>query len=337
MAHPRLYWGDVGNNLTPALARVADQPQSPARRLGGGAAFFDAPGSPVSANRTYDIFNQNGWGRSLHFLAAWFARRARRWSTCWPAWPAATSAVICALAAASSPRGVVWAGCGPITCACRFRRRPAGPATACCRSAPTAGRLRRAAAGGADRPGDVAGGYRRLSVPARLFGGFQSARTIHFFAFVALVLFVVVHVAMVVKSGFRRQMRAMTVGRLNMKPIDVARRGNRHRPGIGGRLPRSTRKLGELPPTYGHISAHGRQPDLRGASRAVARPVAGAGIQPRGHHARSRPSAPPSPADAGTFRLSEAYARLHARRVCRLAAVDRGPRRQARHLTRWPT
>jgi len=46
----------------------------------------------------------------------------------------------------------------------------------------------------------------------RLFGGHQSARTVHFFAFVALVLFVLVHVAMVVASGFRRQMRAMTVG-----------------------------------------------------------------------------------------------------------------------------
>jgi thiosulfate reductase cytochrome b subunit len=44
----------------------------------------------------------------------------------------------------------------------------------------------------------------------RLFGGYQSARTLHFFAFVALVLFVVVHLVMVVASGFRRQMRAMT-------------------------------------------------------------------------------------------------------------------------------
>jgi thiosulfate reductase cytochrome b subunit len=45
-----------------------------------------------------------------------------------------------------------------------------------------------------------------------LFGGYQSARTIHFFAFVALLMFVLVHVAMVVKSGFRRHLRAMTVG-----------------------------------------------------------------------------------------------------------------------------
>jgi thiosulfate reductase cytochrome b subunit len=45
-----------------------------------------------------------------------------------------------------------------------------------------------------------------------LFGGSQSARTIHFFSFAALVSFFVVHVAMVVLTGFRRQIRAMTVG-----------------------------------------------------------------------------------------------------------------------------
>ena len=44
------------------------------------------------------------------------------------------------------------------------------------------------------------------------FGGYQSARTIHFFTFVALLLFVIVHVVMVVKSGCRRQFRAMTFG-----------------------------------------------------------------------------------------------------------------------------
>jgi thiosulfate reductase cytochrome b subunit len=45
-----------------------------------------------------------------------------------------------------------------------------------------------------------------------VFGGSQSARTIHFFAFAALVLFLVVHVAMVVLTGFKRQMHAMILG-----------------------------------------------------------------------------------------------------------------------------
>jgi thiosulfate reductase cytochrome b subunit len=45
-----------------------------------------------------------------------------------------------------------------------------------------------------------------------VFGGYQSARTLHFFSFAALLLFVAVHVAMVILSGFRQQIRAMTVG-----------------------------------------------------------------------------------------------------------------------------
>ena len=73
MAHPRLYWGsEVGNDLTPALLEL---PISRNYRHGGwtrGEPFFAVANSPVTANRTYEIFNQNGWGRSLHFLAAWF-------------------------------------------------------------------------------------------------------------------------------------------------------------------------------------------------------------------------------------------------------------------------
>jgi thiosulfate reductase cytochrome b subunit len=45
-----------------------------------------------------------------------------------------------------------------------------------------------------------------------LFGGSQSARTIHFFSFAALVIFLITHVVMVVLTGFRRHMRAMTFG-----------------------------------------------------------------------------------------------------------------------------
>ena len=52
-----------------------------------------------------------------------------------------------------------------------------------------------------------------LPVLLRTFGGYQSARTIHFFAFAALVIFVVMHLLMIVLSGFRRQMRGMTLGR----------------------------------------------------------------------------------------------------------------------------
>jgi thiosulfate reductase cytochrome b subunit len=44
-------------------------------------------------------------------------------------------------------------------------------------------------------------------------GGQQSARTIHFFVSLALLIFVLVHVAMVFRAGFRSRMRAMITGR----------------------------------------------------------------------------------------------------------------------------
>src|SRR5262249_51197639 len=44
------------------------------------------------------------------------------------------------------------------------------------------------------------------------FGGQQSARTIHFFVSILLVLFLVVHVAMVWLAGFGQRMRAMITG-----------------------------------------------------------------------------------------------------------------------------
>jgi thiosulfate reductase cytochrome b subunit len=53
------------------------------------------------------------------------------------------------------------------------------------------------------------------AVPAavNLLGGQQSARTIHFFVSVFLVLFLLVHVVMIFVAGFWSRMRAMTTGR----------------------------------------------------------------------------------------------------------------------------
>ena len=46
-----------------------------------------------------------------------------------------------------------------------------------------------------------------------VLGGQQSARTIHFFVTVLLVLFLLVHVVMVCLAGFGNRMRAMITGR----------------------------------------------------------------------------------------------------------------------------
>ena len=49
-------------------------------------------------------------------------------------------------------------------------------------------------------------------VLATAFGGQQSARTLHFFAAGALVIFSVVHVALVCQTGFKSRMKAMITG-----------------------------------------------------------------------------------------------------------------------------
>ena len=71
MAHPRLYWGDAGNDLTPALVELPISRNYKHAGWDTPTLFFQNGSGPISANRTYDTFNQNGWGRSLHFLAAW--------------------------------------------------------------------------------------------------------------------------------------------------------------------------------------------------------------------------------------------------------------------------
>ena len=52
------------------------------------------------------------------------------------------------------------------------------------------------------------------AVPAAVnaLGGRQSARTLHFFVSGFLLLFLIVHIAMVVLAGFRSRMRAMITG-----------------------------------------------------------------------------------------------------------------------------
>jgi thiosulfate reductase cytochrome b subunit len=63
-----------------------------------------------------------------------------------------------------------------------------------------------------------------------MFGGHQSARTIHFLDSVVLLLFLIVHMIMVVRSGFGRQIRAMTIGERSYgEPAHLATQAVGHR------------------------------------------------------------------------------------------------------------
>jgi len=211
IAHPRLYWGEVGNDLVPALIELPISPDFRPDAWVDHEPVTADPSGPITANRTYEPYNQNGWARSLHFLAAWwlvlpgmiylltgvFGGHFRS-----HIWPRARELGIKALVrdviehlrlqipkATGGPRygllqkcayTLVIFGATPLILLTGFTMSPA-----------------------------VTASHPWL---LDLFGGFQSARTIHFFSFVSLVLFVLVHLAMVSLSGFRRQIRAMTIG-----------------------------------------------------------------------------------------------------------------------------
>jgi thiosulfate reductase cytochrome b subunit len=211
MVHPRLYWGEVGNDLTPALVEL---PISRNYMHGGytkPVPFFADARGPVSASRTYDIFNQNGWGRSLHFLAAWFLVVPGLIYLLAGAFGGHFRRHIVPRSNELKPRHV-WRD---VLDHLRMRIPPAT-------GGPQYGLLQKLAYGsvvfvmaplmvisGLTMAPAVSAAYPFL---LSMFGGYQSARTIHFLTFVALVTFVVMHVVMVIKSGFKRQIRGITVG-----------------------------------------------------------------------------------------------------------------------------
>ena len=212
MVHPRLYWGKAGNDLTPALLELPISRNYKHRGYDKPVPLTENASGPLSANRTYDIFNQNGWGRSLHFLAAWFLVLPGLLYLLLGLFSGHFRSHIWPRLRELSPR-FLWRD---LTAHLRFRIPAAS-------GGPRYGLLQKitysfvifvaaplmVATGLTMSPAVTA------AVPSLLdlFGGIQSARTIHFFASAVLVLFVVVHVVMVVRSGFRRHMRAMTVGR----------------------------------------------------------------------------------------------------------------------------
>jgi thiosulfate reductase cytochrome b subunit len=212
MAHPRLYWGEVGNDLTPALFELPISRNYHHAGWEKSVSFFKEAGSPVTASRTYDIFNQNSWGRSLHFLAGWllvltgviylmigiFTGHFRR--HLWPAgnefkpqllWRDFTNHLRMEIPSATKgPQYGLLQKCTYL--AVIFFLLPVIVLT------------------GMTMSPAITAAYPFL---LKIFFGAQSARTIHFFASVALLLFVMVHVVMVIRSGFKQQIRAMTFGK----------------------------------------------------------------------------------------------------------------------------
>ncbi|MDR3754571.1 MAG: cytochrome b/b6 domain-containing protein [Terracidiphilus sp.] len=194
ISHPRFYWGEVGNVNTKPLFVIP----IPSSR------------DTVPNGYNYEMPDENGWSRALHFEAAWV------------------------VVLAGLVYGIYGLGSGHFKNLIPARRdwtwrayrdriqkylRRAPPDQAEARSYNV---LQRTAyvivifvlfplmiwTGLAMSPSFTAA----FPVTVELLGGRQSARTIHFIVSWLLLLFLFVHVAMVALSGFRSRMRAMITG-----------------------------------------------------------------------------------------------------------------------------
>ncbi len=209
--HPRLYWGEVGNDLMPALLEIPISDNHRPGEYEQTVSFTDISDTAVSANRTYEIFNQNGWGRSLHFLSAWFLVIVGLFYVLAGLISGHINRDLLPRTRELTPRAL-WqdmrshlalqfgsAGGGP----------PYGLLQRCAYASVAFVALPLMLITGLVMSPAVTAAFPIL---LDIFGGYQSARTIHFFGFAALVLFLFTHVAMVVLTGFRRQLRAMIIG-----------------------------------------------------------------------------------------------------------------------------
>jgi thiosulfate reductase cytochrome b subunit len=196
ISHPRFYWGETGNVLTQPLFQLP----IPASR------------SSVPTGYKYVLPDQNGWSRYLHFQTAWVAILTGLLY-------AAYGLLTRHFAKNLSPAGADLSGRAlsrVIASHLRFKRPDESEAW----SYNVLQRLTYLLVIFVMFPLVIWTGLAMSPAVASAFpptvtilGGQQSARTIHFFVSVFLVLFLLVHVVMVCLAGFRNRMRAMITGR----------------------------------------------------------------------------------------------------------------------------
>ena len=212
ISHPRFYWGEAGNVLTPPLFKIP----IPASR------------ATVPTGYKFVLPDQNGWSRYLHFQAAWIA--------------VLTGLVygIYGLFTGHFRKNLLpsdrsWRALS-IDIANHLRFKPPGETEAWSYNV-----LQRLTyllvifvlfpvviwTGLAMSPAIVS----VFPVAVTSLGGQQSARTIHFFVSLFLLLFFVVHIVMVCIAGFKSRMRAMITGRGESKAgvrLDVVNASKEH-------------------------------------------------------------------------------------------------------------
>jgi len=196
ISHPRFYWGETGNVRTRPLFTL---PIPSSRGM-------------VPTGYGYVLPDQNGWSRYLHFQSAWLAVLTGLLYAAFGFFKGHFRRNLLPARSDLSARGLASVIAGHL----RLRR----PSEEEAWSYNVLQRLTYLLVifvlfplviwtGLAMSPAVVS------AVPAavNILGGQQSARTLHFFVSIFLVLFLLVHVLMVLLSGFRNRMRAMITGR----------------------------------------------------------------------------------------------------------------------------
>jgi thiosulfate reductase cytochrome b subunit len=195
ISHPRFYWGETGNvNTTPLFT-------------------IPIPSSRATVPTGYKVLpDQNGWSRYLHFQSAWLIVLTGLVYIVAILW---SGHLRKNLLPAQSDR--TWRAYRDVV-ARSLRRAPPQES-----EAHTYNVAQRSAylavifilfplviwTGLALSPAFNSA----VPIAVNALGGRQSARTLHFFVSGALLLFLIVHVAMVIHAGFTKRVRAMMTGR----------------------------------------------------------------------------------------------------------------------------
>jgi len=192
LSHPRFYWGEAGNVLTPALFTLP----LPASR------------ATVPTGYGYVLPDQNGWSRYLHFQSAWVAVLTGLLYVAFGLFKGHFQRNLIPTGAGLSPRALFR----------HLRLTPPGAEDASSYNALQ--RLTYLLVVFVLFPLVIWTGLAMSPAIASAFpgavtalGGQQSARTLHFFVSVLLVLFLLVHIIMVWRAGFRKRVGAMITGR----------------------------------------------------------------------------------------------------------------------------